>query len=83
MDVNEFADQAGLDRPVLETRMDSEDLNTIAEMIQLGTDYISEQDESDDAANIPRMQAIVRDLSTLIPVEVSEDEPPEDEGDDG
>jgi hypothetical protein len=58
-------------------RMDTEDLNTLAAMIQLGTDYISEQDETDDAANIPKMQSALEILTGLVPVEVAETEPAE------
>lgn len=63
-------------------RLDAEDLDCLAQMIQLGTGYIAEQDETDDEANVPRMEAVLASLAELIPVEVAEDEPadePEDE----
>ena len=66
----------------LTERLDAEDLDCLAQMIQLGTGYISEQDETDDQANVPRMEAIVALIADLIPVEVAENEPadePEDE----
>jgi phage head maturation protease len=63
------------------TRMDNEDLSTLAQMIQLATDYIREQDEPDDQANVPVMEDVLRALAGLVPVEVAEDEQaePEDE----
>jgi len=61
--------------------VDNEDLNTLAQMIQLGTEYVAEQDESDDAANVPRMEAILTDLAALVPVEVAENEPVEPDPD--
>lgn len=63
-------------------RMDTEDLDCLAQMIQLGADYIAEQDEPDDQPNIPKMEAILASLTELVPVEVAEQEPadePEDE----
>jgi hypothetical protein len=48
-------------------------------MIQLGSGYIEEQDELDDAANVPRMEAILASLAELVQVEAAEAEPPEDE----
>lgn len=67
---------------VAEERMDTEDLDCLAQMIQLGADYIAEQDEPDDQPNIPKMEAILASLTELVPVEVAEQEPadePEDE----
>lgn len=63
-------------------RMDVEDLSTLACMIKLGAEYIGEQDEPGDQANIPKMEAILASLAELVPVEVQEDEglEPEDEG---
>jgi hypothetical protein len=55
--------------------VDTEDLNTIAQMIELGTEYIAEQDESDDQANVPAMQEALKILTDLVPVEVAENEP--------
>jgi HK97 family phage prohead protease len=63
------------------TRMDVEDLDTLAQMIQLGAAYIDDQDEPEDAKNIPVMEGILAELANLVPVEVQEDEgmEPEDE----
>ena len=61
--------------------MDNEDLNTLAQMIELGTTYVAEQDETDDQANVPAMQEALKILTELVPAEVAENEPaePEDE----
>jgi phage head maturation protease len=63
-------------------RMDTEDLSTLAQMIMCGTQYIEEQDEPGDQANIPVMQDVLATLTSLMPYEVAEDEgaEPEDEG---
>lgn len=69
-----------------ETRMDSEDMSLIAQMIDLGTEYIDEQDEPDDEANIPVMEGVLQTLTDLMAVEAAETEPddePEDEADGG
>ena len=60
---------------------DPEDLNTLAQMIELATDYIHDQDETDDAANLPKMNAVLEQLTSLVPVEMAENEPaePDDE----
>jgi HK97 family phage prohead protease len=72
------------DRMMLpEARMDTEDLGTLACMITMGIQYIDEQDEPGDAANIPVMQEVLKTLQALTSVEIDEDEPlmePEDEG---
>jgi len=60
-------------------RMDTEDLSTLAQMIELGTAYIDEQDEPEDAPNIPVMQGVLSELASLIPREVSEADELEDE----
>ncbi len=60
-------------------RQDSEDLNTLAQMIQLGTEYICEQDEPGEQANIPKMEAIIQSVAELVPFELQESEPTEDE----
>jgi phage head maturation protease len=62
-------------------RMDVEDLDTLAQMIQLGAVYISDQDEPEDQRNIPVMEGILASLAGLVPVEVAEVEPmePDDE----
>src|SRR6266566_7998955 len=65
---------------MLAERLDVEDLDCLAQMIQLGTGYIAEQDEAE--GTIPRMEAILASLADLVPVEVAENEPadePEDE----
>jgi HK97 family phage prohead protease len=65
-----------------QSRMDVEDLGTLACMIKMGAEYIDEQDEPGDEANIPVMENVLSLLSGLVPVEASEDEPvmePEDE----
>jgi HK97 family phage prohead protease len=66
-------------------RMDSEDLSTLAQIIQLGTQYIDEQDEPGDQVNVPKMEAIIASVTELIPYEVAENEgdEPEDEDDAG
>ena len=56
---------------------DPEDLNTIAQMIELATDYIHDQDETDDTGNLPRMNAVLEQLTALVPVEMAENEPAE------
>jgi Caudovirus prohead serine protease len=62
-------------------RMDVEDLDTLAQMIQLGSAYIEDQDETDDQANIPAMENVLSQLAALVPVEAQEVEPlePDDE----
>ena len=57
--------------------MDSEDLAILGEMLTLGANYIAEQDEPADQANIPIMEHALETLSSLVPYEVSEAEPPE------
>ncbi len=64
---------------VEETRLDAEDLDCLGQMLALGAQYIAEQDEPDDAANIPRMEAVLASIAELVPVEVAEDEPADDE----
>jgi len=66
----------------VEERLDAEDLGTLACMLQSGAQYIADQDESDDQANVPKMEAILASLAELVPVEVQENEPsePDDEG---
>jgi HK97 family phage prohead protease len=62
-------------------RLDSEGLGILARMIELGTDYIGEQDEPGDEANIPVMEDILVTLTKLAQYEANEDEgdEPEDE----
>ncbi len=62
-------------------RMDTEDLGKVAQMIQLGVDYIEEQDEPDDQKNVPVMEGVLATLATLVTVEAAEVEPAEDEED--
>jgi len=60
-------------------RMDSEDLSLLAQMIVLGQEYIEEQDDPGDAANIPVMQDVLKTLQSLTSYEVSEPDETEDE----
>jgi HK97 family phage prohead protease len=62
-----------------ELRLDAEDLGCLAQMIELGTGYIAEQDEPDEQVNIPKMEAILVSLAELLPAETSETEPVEPE----
>jgi hypothetical protein len=69
------------DRMLLE-RVDTEDLSCLAQMIQLASAYIDEQDESEDKANVPKMASVLATLVELSQVELDEQEPedePEDE----
>jgi hypothetical protein len=62
--------------------VDNEDLNTLGQMIELGTQYIAEQDENADQVNVQPMQQALEIITGLIPYEVSEVEPadePDDE----
>ena len=63
----------------MSSRMDVEDLSILAQMLLLGTEYIEEQDEPGDAANIPVMQGILQQLHGLESYELTEDEEMEDE----
>jgi HK97 family phage prohead protease len=63
-------------------RMDTEDMSLIAQMIDLGTSYIEEQDEPDDQPNVPVMEGVLQTLSDLMGVEASEIEPDEPEDED-
>lgn len=69
-----LTDRMSSDRAVSE-RMDLEDLSTIVQMVYLGKWYIEDQDEPDDAPNIPVMQDILKMLESLAAVEVAEQEP--------
>jgi HK97 family phage prohead protease len=60
-------------------RMDTEDLSTLAQMIELGAVYIDEQDETEDRATVPVMEGVLKELASLVPYEVNEDEAVEDE----
>jgi HK97 family phage prohead protease len=64
---------------MLAERIDTEDLDCLAQMIVLAAGYIEEQDEPGDQANVPRMEAVIQTLHELQAYEISEDEPPEDE----
>ena len=62
-------------------RMDTEDLATLGEMLQLGAQYITDQDEPQDQPNIQPMQQALELIAGLVPAEVNEPEPatePED-----
>jgi HK97 family phage prohead protease len=62
-----------------ETRMDSEDVGTLACMLQCASDYIAEQDEGTpaEAAAALAMQSVQAELIKLLNVEAVEDEPDE------
>jgi phage head maturation protease len=62
-------------------RVDAEDLSTLGRMLELGAQYIAEQDEPGDEVNVPKMNAILADIGALVPYETQEDEPPEPEDD--
>lgn len=57
--------------------MDTEDLGTLGQMLALGADYISDQDETDDASDIARMEGVMADLAALTQSEAAETEPAE------
>jgi hypothetical protein len=61
---------------------DSDDLGTLGEMMALGAEYIAEQDEPADQANIPVMQGVLASLAGLVQSEVSEVEPANEPEDD-
>jgi hypothetical protein len=56
-------------------RMDAEDLGCLAQMVAMGAEYIADQDEADEQANIPKMEGILASLNELMTFEVSETEP--------
>jgi HK97 family phage prohead protease len=62
-----------------EMRMDSEDVGTLACMLQCASDYIAEQDEGTpaEAAAALAMQSVQAELIKLLNVEAVEDEPDE------
>lgn len=62
-------------------RMDTEDLSNLAQMIICGKQYIDDQDEPGDQANIPTMEGVLQTLTVLMGYEATEDEgtEPEDE----
>jgi hypothetical protein len=62
--------------------VDEEDVATLGQMLELGANYIAEQDEPEDQANIAPMTAALEIIASLVPVEIAEDEPatePDDE----
>lgn len=61
-------------------RMDSEDFGTLAQMSVLGVQYIDEQDEPDEHANVVAMEGVLVQLHDLQHIETMEEEPAEDEG---
>ena len=77
-------DGLAADRMLLnrEERLDSEDLDTLGQMLCLGADYIEEQDEPGDQANIPKMEAVMAVLVELAQYEATEDEGDEPEDSD-
>jgi HK97 family phage prohead protease len=70
---------------VLGARMDSEDVGTLASMLQCASDYIAEQDEGtpEEAAAATAMQAIQGELIKLLNVEAAETEPDEPDEESG
>ena len=56
---------------------DPEDLGTLGQMLALGAQYIEEQDEGDEAANIAQMEAAMTIVGGLVAAEMTEVEPPE------
>lgn len=62
-------------------RMDTEDLDYLADMLALAVDYINEQDEPGDKGNVAPMQDVIKTIVSLMNIEVTEVEPdePEDE----
>jgi hypothetical protein len=57
--------------------MDTEDLGTLGQMMALGSEYIAEQDEGADQANVPKMQEALGIIGGLVPYELQESEPAE------
>ncbi len=64
-------------RPDLAERVDTEDLATLACIIQAGAQYIDDQDEPDDQKNIPVMEGVLEAVAGLVAIEAAEVEPPE------
>jgi len=60
-------------------RMDSEDVGTIAGMLQLASQYVDDQDEADEGGAVTSMQTIQQSLVDLMNAEAAEVEPPEPE----
>jgi len=56
---------------------DPEDLGTLGQILALGADYIDDQDEPDEMANIAKMQQAMVIVGELVAAEVTETEPPE------
>jgi len=56
---------------------DPEDLDTLGQMLALGAQYIDEQDEPDEQANIPKMEQVLTTLGELVAFETTETEPAE------
>lgn len=54
---------------------DSEDLGTLGQMMALGAEYIAEQDEPGEQANVPVMEGVLANLASLAQSEVTETEP--------
>ena len=78
--LGEIARRSGISLAGLK-RFDNEDVGCLAQMIQLGSCYIGDQDEAHDAADIAAMQAVVKSLTGLMQGEFTEVEPaePDDE----
>jgi hypothetical protein len=62
---------------------DTEDLGTLGEMLELGAQYIADQDEPQDQANIPPMQQAMNLIAGLVQAETTETEPAEPDEADG
>ena len=58
-------------------RFDNEDVGCLAQMVAMGSEYLDEQDETSDAADIAAMQSVIVTLSELLQGETVEDEPVE------
>jgi hypothetical protein len=56
---------------------DSEDLDTLGQMLSLGAQYIDDQDEPDEQPNIAKMEAVLATLGELVAFETAETEPVE------
>lgn len=67
---------------ITKRRFDTEDVGCVSQMLALASEYLSDQDETDDAAAIETMQGVVETLNGLLAGEIAEVEPPEadDEG---
>lgn len=51
---------------------DTNDLNTLTQMLNLGGCYINCQSSPEDQPNVKTMEGVLHTLSNLIPVEINE-----------